>query len=62
MPGWPEFAFCTASMDRARMAFAMSLRLAPASGPGAGFVCALLMISTTAFGASHARVEESADI
>ena len=25
MPGWPDLAACTASMARARMAFAMSL-------------------------------------
>jgi hypothetical protein len=24
MPGWPEFAACTASMERARMALTMS--------------------------------------
>jgi hypothetical protein len=30
MPGCPEFAFCTASIDRARSAFARSLWLAVA--------------------------------
>src|SRR5690606_33660694 len=28
MPGWPMLAFCTASIDRARMAFAMGARRA----------------------------------
>jgi hypothetical protein len=27
-PGWPEFAFCTASIASARMALAKSLRVA----------------------------------
>src|SRR5262249_28203603 len=30
MPGWPEFAFCTASIASARITFTMSRRLAPA--------------------------------
>src|SRR5690349_14341248 len=28
MPGWPEFAACTASIDKARMAFAIGARRA----------------------------------
>ena len=27
-PGWPELAFCTASIDNARIALAKSLRVA----------------------------------
>ena len=33
IPGWPEFAFCTASIASARMALAISARVAAGMAP-----------------------------
>jgi hypothetical protein len=44
MPGWPEFAACTASMESARMALAMSAWLAGRACGGTVTVAACVMV------------------
>src|SRR6266404_4619422 len=54
IPGCPEFARCTASMDRARMALASSRRVVISSG-GASAACSGLRRQVPRFGSRRAH-------